>query len=87
MGKTMTIKGIDPGVFRRFKVVCAANDTDMRQAVLRFMAQYGAGDMWEISDGVNTATFDNIFAGLETMLFQTEGHQKGGGKITIRRMK
>lgn len=86
-GKAITLKNINPELFKDFKVACAENDTDMRQALLWFMKEYGAGDMYEISDGVNTASFDNLFVGLDAMLFHAEGHKKGGGKITIRKMK
>jgi len=72
--KSTTIKNIDPEIFRKFKVACAENDIDMRSAILGFMDQFGSDQMYEISDGVNTAHFDNLFIGLDTMLqFHAEG--------------
>ncbi len=40
--KAITIKNIDPALFKKFKAACVENDTDMRAALLRFMEQYGA---------------------------------------------
>lgn len=49
--KAITIKGIDPDIFKRFKVACAENDTNMRAAILWFMGKYGKG---EITSGRKT---------------------------------
>ena len=38
--KAITIKNIDPELFRKFKVACAENSVDMRQAILDFMHDY-----------------------------------------------
>jgi len=38
--KAITIKNIDPEIFRKFKVACAENEIDMRQAILDFMERY-----------------------------------------------
>lgn len=38
--KAITIKNIDPETFRKFKVACAENSIDMRQAILKFMRNY-----------------------------------------------
>lgn len=38
--KAITIKSIDPEIFRKFKVACAQNDIDMRAAILDFMRNY-----------------------------------------------
>ena len=38
--KAATIKNIDPEIFRKFKVACAENSIDMRQAILDFMRDY-----------------------------------------------
>ena len=38
--KAITIKNIDPELFKRFKIACAENDTDMRAAILAFMERY-----------------------------------------------
>ncbi len=40
MKKAITIKNIDPETFRKFKVACAENSVDMRQAILDFMRNY-----------------------------------------------
>ena len=40
MKKAITIKNIDPEIFRKFKVACAENSIDMRQAILDFMRDY-----------------------------------------------
>jgi len=38
--KAITIRNIDPDIFRKFKVACAENDIDMRKAILGFMEKY-----------------------------------------------
>lgn len=38
--KAITIKNIDPEIFKRFKIACAENDIDMRAAILSFMKRY-----------------------------------------------
>ena len=38
--KAITIKNIDQEIFKRFKVACAENDTDMRAAIIAFMERY-----------------------------------------------
>jgi hypothetical protein len=38
--KAITIKNIDSEIFRKFKVACAQNEIDMRQAILDFMRGY-----------------------------------------------
>ena len=38
--KAITIKNIDPETFRKFKVACAEDSIDMRQAILDFMQHY-----------------------------------------------
>jgi hypothetical protein len=38
--KAITIKNIDPELFRKFKVACAQKSIDMRQAILEFMRDY-----------------------------------------------
>lgn len=38
--KAITIKNIDPELFRKFKVACAQNEIDMRKAILDFMTEY-----------------------------------------------
>lgn len=83
--KAYTLRNIPPEIFRRFKSACAEQDRDMRSVLIRFMELYGSGDLWEISDGVNTATFDNLFEGIEAMLFHAEGH--GKNQITVRRIR
>jgi hypothetical protein len=40
--KAVTVKNIDPALFKKFKAACVENDTDMRAALIRFMEQYGA---------------------------------------------
>ena len=40
--KAITIKDIDPDMYRRFKIACARNDTNMKAAILEFMEKYGS---------------------------------------------
>ena len=40
MKKAITIKNIDPELFRKFKVACAQNEIDMRKTILEFMENY-----------------------------------------------
>jgi len=40
MKKAITIKNIDPELFRKFKIACAQNEIDMRRAILDFMTKY-----------------------------------------------
>ena len=40
MKKAITIKNIDPELFRKFKVACAQNEIDMRKAIIEFMENY-----------------------------------------------
>ena len=86
-GKCLTLKGIAADSYRRFKVACDENDITIRGAILRFIEQYGSEEMWEMSDGENTAVFDNLFIGLDSMLFHAEGHGKSDGWVKIRRVK
>lgn len=38
--KAITIKEIDPGIYRKFKAACAGNGISVRQAVINFMTTY-----------------------------------------------
>ena len=38
--KAITIKNIDPVIFRKFKIACTQNVIDMRQALIGFMEKY-----------------------------------------------
>lgn len=38
--KAMTIKDIDPKIYRKFKVACVENEIEIRQAILDFMKDY-----------------------------------------------
>ena len=68
-------------IYKKFKEAVAENDSNITAEVVHFMEQYGSGEMWEIASGVNVARFDNIFVGLDTILFQAKE-----GTVKIRKV-
>lgn len=39
--KTFQLNGIDPEVFKLFKIACIRADIDMREAIINFMVDFG----------------------------------------------
>lgn len=73
-------------IWKEFEQAVAENNSDVTAEIVQFMKQYGSGKMWEMASGVNVARFDNLFVGLETMLFHAQKHKKEEGWIKIRKV-
>ena len=84
--KEIKIK-IPDQIYKKFKEAVVDNESNLTAELVHFMKQYGDDEMWEMSDGVNTAYFDNLFVGLETMLFHAQKHKKEEGWVKIRSVK
>lgn len=78
---SVTIKGIDRILSNQFKVSCINNNTTMKAAITWYISRYTwPGLKYEISDGESTKIYNNLFVGLEEMLYK----QDFGKEITIK---